>query len=91
MRLEQLQAFIAVAETGSFQKASRKCDVTQSTISRQVQGLEIELGLPLFHREHKPKLTIGGERLLPHARKICQTWQTVSLELADLLAGKQQL
>ncbi|MGL4376722.1 MAG: LysR family transcriptional regulator [Microcoleaceae cyanobacterium] len=89
MRLEQLQAFIAVAETGSFQKASRKCDVTQSTISRQVQGLEIELGLPLFHREHKAKLTIGGERLLPHARKICQTWKTVSLEFADLLAGKQ--
>jgi DNA-binding transcriptional LysR family regulator len=89
MRLEQLQAFIAGAETGSFQKASRQFDVTQSTISRQVHGLEIELGLPLFHPEHKAKLTIGGERLLPHARKICQTWQTVSLELADLLAGKQ--
>ncbi|MEG3978197.1 LysR family transcriptional regulator, partial [Microcoleus sp. herbarium8] len=50
MRLEQLQAFLSVAETGSFQQAARKCGVTQSTISRQVQGLEAEVGLSLFHR-----------------------------------------
>lgn len=89
MRLEQLQAFLSVAETGSFQQAARKCGVTQSTISRQVQGLESELGLPLFHRTAQAKLTLGGERLLPHARKICQAWQNASEELADLLAGKQ--
>ncbi|MGL6281873.1 MAG: LysR family transcriptional regulator, partial [Microcoleaceae cyanobacterium] len=37
MRLEQLQAFLAVAETGSFQQAAKQCSVTQSTISRQIQ------------------------------------------------------
>jgi DNA-binding transcriptional LysR family regulator len=89
MRLEQLQAFLSVAETGSFQQAAGKCGVTQSTISRQVQGLEAELGVSLFHRAAQAKLTLGGERLLPHARKICQTWQNAAEELADLLAGKQ--
>jgi DNA-binding transcriptional LysR family regulator len=89
MRLEQLQAFLSVAETGSFQQAAGKCGVTQSTISRQVQGLEAELGLSLFHRTAQAKLTLGGERLLPHARKICQTWHNAAEELADLLAGKQ--
>ncbi|MGL5062141.1 MAG: LysR family transcriptional regulator [Microcoleus sp.] len=89
MRLEQLQAFLSVAETGSFQQAAGKCGVTQSTISRQVQGLEAELGVSLFHRTAQAKLTLGGERLLPHARKICQTWQNATEELADLLAGKQ--
>ncbi|MCU0544480.1 MAG: LysR family transcriptional regulator [Oscillatoriaceae cyanobacterium Prado104] len=89
MRLEQLQAFLSVAETGSFQQAAGKCGVTQSTISRQVQGLEAELGLSLFHRTAQAKLTLGGERLLPHARKICQTWHNATQELADLLAGKQ--
>ncbi|NJR26452.1 MAG: LysR family transcriptional regulator [Richelia sp. CSU_2_1] len=89
MRLEQLQAFLSVAETGSFQQAAGKCGVTQSTISRQVQGLEAELGLSLFHRTAQAKLTLGGERLLPHARKICQTWHNAAEELSDLLAGKQ--
>ncbi|MEG5139498.1 MULTISPECIES: LysR family transcriptional regulator [unclassified Microcoleus] len=89
MRLEQLQAFLSVAETGSFQQAARKCGVTQSTISRQVQGLEAEVGLSLFHRTAYAKLTVGGELLLPHARKICQTWRNATEELGNLLAGKQ--
>lgn len=89
MRLEQLQAFLAVAETGSFQQATQRCRVTQSTISRQIQGLEAELGLPLFHRTSQAKLTLAGERFLPRARKICQEWQNATSELADLLEGKQ--
>ncbi|WP_199248144.1 LysR family transcriptional regulator [[Phormidium] sp. ETS-05] len=89
MRLEQLQAFLAIAETGSFQQAARQCGFTQSTISRQIQGLEAEVGLPLFHRSAQAKLTLGGERFLPHARKICQEWERAQQELGDLLAGKQ--
>ncbi len=89
MRLEQLQAFLAIAETGSFQKAAGKCGVTQSTISRQIQSLEADLGVELFHRTNHAKLTLGGERLLPRARKICQEWETATQELADLMAGKQ--
>jgi len=89
MRLEQLQAFLAVAETGSFQQAARKCGVTQSTISRQIQALEADLGLQLFHRTAGATLTLGGERLLPRSRKICQEWRNATEELADLLAGKQ--
>lgn len=89
MRIEQLQAFLSVAETGSFQQAARKCGVTQSTISRQIQGLEADLGLPLFYRTAQAKLTLGGERFMPRARKICQEWQTASQELEDLKAGKQ--
>lgn len=89
MRLEQLQAFLAIAETGSFQGAARKCGVTQSTISRQIQALEEDFGLELFHRTNQAKLTLAGERLLPRARKICQEWQSATQEIADLLAGKQ--
>ncbi|MBD6615952.1 LysR family transcriptional regulator [Komarekiella sp. 'clone 1'] len=89
MRLEQLQAFLAIAQTGSFQQAARQCSVTQSTISRQIQALEADLGLELFHRTSHAKLTLAGERLLPRVRKICQEWQTATDELADLIAGKQ--
>jgi DNA-binding transcriptional LysR family regulator len=89
MRVEQLQAFLAVAETGSFQKAAQQCGVTQSAISRQIQGLEADLGAPLFHRTTQAKLTIAGDRLLPRARKICQEWKNAQEDIRDLLAGKQ--
>jgi DNA-binding transcriptional LysR family regulator len=89
MRLEQLQAFLAVAETGSFQQAAQRCGVTQSAISRQIQGLEADLGVTLFHRAAQAKLTVAGDRLMPRVRKICQEWQTAVQDLSDLVAGKQ--
>lgn len=89
MRIEQLQAFIAITETGNFGQAAKKCGVTQSTISRQIQSLEQDLGLPLIHRGNQARLTLGGERLLPRAQKICQEWCRASQECADLMAGKQ--
>ncbi|BAZ88685.1 transcriptional regulator LysR family protein [Raphidiopsis curvata NIES-932] len=89
MRLEQLQAFLAIAQTGSFQQAAKKCGVTQSTISRQIQGLEADLGVELFHRNTHAKLTLGGERLLPRVKKICQEWEFATQELTDLISGKQ--
>lgn len=89
MRIEQLQAFLAVAETGNFGKAAHKCGVTQSTISRQIQSLEQDLGMPLFHRTSQAKLTIAGETLLPRAKKICQEWDSINHEISDLQSGKQ--
>jgi len=89
MRLEQLEAFLAVAETGSFQQAARKCGVSQSTVSRQVQSLEALLHLQLLHRGAQSKLTIGGDRLLPRAKKICQEWHSFIREISELQAGKQ--
>lgn len=90
MRLEQLRAFQTIAHTGSFQEAAKECGVTQSTISRQIQGLESELGLPLFHRGAQSKLTLAGDHLLPHVYKILAEWRQASLEISDLQAGKQQ-
>ncbi|WP_103669204.1 LysR family transcriptional regulator [Pseudanabaena sp. BC1403] len=89
MRLEQLQAFLAVAETGNFLQAAQRCGVSQSTISRQVQSLEATVGISLFHRQGNSKLTVGGDRLLIHAKKICQIWSAAEQELLDLQAGKQ--
>ncbi len=89
MRLEQLQAFLAIADTGSFQQAAQRSGVTQSAISRQIQALETELGLPVFHRSTQAKLTVGGDLLLPRARKICQEWANALQEASDLASGHQ--
>lgn len=89
MRLEQLQAFIAVAETGSFQKAAHRCNITQSTVSRQMQALETDLGIQLVHRHSQARLTIAGERFVGRAKKICHEWELASQELASLRLGEQ--
>jgi len=89
VRLEQLQAFLAVTETKSFQQAAQRCGVTQSTISRQVQSLEAELGMPVFHRNAQAKLTVAGDRLLYRARKICHEWSQAVAEFEELRQGKQ--
>lgn len=89
MRIEQIKAFLAVSETGSFGQAAKLCGVTQSTISRQVQGLETHLKTTLFHRQAQAKLTVSGEKLLPHARRICQEWEKVEEKIRELLGGEQ--
>ena len=89
MRLEQLKAFLAVVETGSFQQAARRCGVTQSTISRQIQSLETELAAPLLHRATQASLTVAGEQALPRFRRICQEWDQAVQDLGELMAGKQ--
>jgi len=43
---------LVIAETGSFQQAARNV-ASQSTISRQIQALEADLGLQLFHSSGK--------------------------------------
>ncbi len=89
MRVEQLQTFLAIVETHSFLQAARRCGLTQSTVSRQIQSLEADLQSALFHRSNQAKLTVAGEKLLPHARKICDEWQLASQKINDLLAGQQ--
>jgi DNA-binding transcriptional LysR family regulator len=89
MRIEQLQAFLAIAEEGNFQRAASQCGVTQSTISRQIQGLEEELGMPLFHRGGHNRLTVAGELLLPKARRMLSEWREAMHAITGLHQGLQ--
>jgi DNA-binding transcriptional LysR family regulator len=67
--LEQLQAFVAAAEAGSFSAAARRLRKAQSAVSTQVANLETDLALELFSRAGRnPTLTPAGERLLLEAR-----------------------
>lgn len=68
MDLKGLRAFCSVAEHGSFSRAAAVQGVAQSILSRQVSGLEAEVGGRLFHRTGRGVLpTELGERLLPRA------------------------
>lgn len=69
--LDQLQTFIAIADTGSFTRAADAIFKTQSAVSMQMRRLEERIGKPLFERDGRTnRLTEDGERLLAYARRM---------------------
>ncbi|MGR5193472.1 LysR family transcriptional regulator [Vibrio rotiferianus] len=69
LNLEQLIAFIAAAEKGSFSAAARHLGKSQSSVSIGVNNLELDLGVTLFDRTTKyPKLTVQGEHLYEQSK-----------------------
>ncbi|WP_298937543.1 LysR family transcriptional regulator [uncultured Ruegeria sp.] len=63
--LVALYAFELVAKHGNFTSAGEALGLTQSSISQRIKGLEIDLGVVLFKREHRGvSLTYEGLRLL---------------------------
>ncbi|UCI09467.1 LysR family transcriptional regulator [Mesorhizobium sp. B1-1-8] len=71
-KLDQLQVFVTVAETGSFSAAGRKLNRAQSVISYTIANLEAQLGLKLFERDgtREPRLTEIGRATLEDARRM---------------------
>ncbi|MEQ1929882.1 MAG: LysR family transcriptional regulator [Parvularculaceae bacterium] len=69
--MQQIRYFTALAETLNFTRAAEQCNVTQPALTRAIQGLEGELGGPLFHRERaKTHLSELGRMMLPYLESI---------------------
>ena len=90
MNLEQLRAFVEVAQVGNFTRAAERLHLAQPSLSRQITTLEQDLGAELFHRARRGStLTVAGESLLPLARRMLADADSVRRELAEL-AGLQR-
>ncbi|MFZ6754641.1 LysR substrate-binding domain-containing protein [Undibacterium sp. Dicai25W] len=73
MTPSQLRAFLVVARHGGFSAAARVQGVSQPTLTAQVQALEKQFNVELFHRRgRRLQLTDTGQRLLPIAQKIAE-------------------
>lgn len=71
MTLIQLEYIIAVSNFKHFAKAANYCNVTQPTLSMQIQKLEEELEVKIFDRSKQPVIaTEIGVLIIEHARKI---------------------
>jgi DNA-binding transcriptional LysR family regulator len=71
MDIQNIRAFLAVAETGSFSRAAEKLHITQPAASKRISTLEYHLDCKLFDRLGKNTLlTQAGEALLPGYQKI---------------------
>jgi DNA-binding transcriptional LysR family regulator len=67
----ELKALVALAETGSMERAANDLYLTPSALTRRIQRLEAELGVLLVDRHFKPpKLTQAGFEVLQKSRAI---------------------
>jgi len=87
--LDQLQVFLAVADTGSFSAASRQLNRAQSVISYTIGNLETQLDVALFERSgaRQPKLTEAGKAMLSDARRIVADLQVMRARAKSLKQG----
>jgi DNA-binding transcriptional LysR family regulator len=92
MEIHQLRALDAIATKGTFLAAAASLEVSQSSLSHAIAALERELGARLLDRgRHGAKPTDLGRRILPHARQILASLDTVRAETASsigLLTGR---
>lgn len=71
MNLKQLEAFVQIADSGSFSKAAKDLFLTQPTISAHISALEKELNTRLFVRNTKEvRLSDSGKILYDYAKQM---------------------
>jgi DNA-binding transcriptional LysR family regulator len=81
MNIHDLEAFIAVVETGSIVAASARLNLTQPGVTRRIQNLEERLGAALLDRQSKPfKPTAAGREAYECGRRLMRSFD-------DLRAG----
>lgn len=86
--LEQLRAFVSVAEHGSFSAAGRALGRVQSAVSTAVANLEATCGQLLFDRSGRtPALTPAGAKLLSEARQVLEQAAALQRAASALSAG----
>ncbi len=88
MELRHLRYFVAIAEEGSFTRASERLWVAQPALSSQVRRLEAELGIQLFERHARGiAVTPAGELFLERARVVLAAAEAARSTGQDLNAG----
>ncbi len=94
MNTHDLEAFLAVVETGSIVAASARLHITQPGLSRRIQSLEDALGVTLFERQSKPlKPTIAGRDAYDYGRRVLRALDDLKTVVStdDTLSGELRL
>lgn len=88
VQLAQLEAFTAVARTGTISQAAVELFVTQPAVTARIQNLERDLDTALFVRgRHGARLTDAGRAFLPFARRALDAVADGRLLLAEVERG----
>jgi len=79
-RLEAVEIFVAVADSGSFVGAARQLGRSPTAVTRAVAALEDRLGIRLFNRTTRAvALTDAGARYLDRARRALTEFSELEL------------
>ena len=83
MELRSLHYFVRIAELGSITRAAAHLHLAQPALTRHVQRLEEELGVPLFTRANRGvRLTEAGQKLLDSATRILRDVERTGDEIS---------
>lgn len=81
MNIAVLRTFLAIVETRNLSRAAEMLNVTQSTITARLNGLEEDLGQSLFHRRKSgAELTAAGFRFERYAQLMVDLWRQARQE-----------
>ncbi len=81
MNLSALQTFLAIIDTGNLNRAAERLNVTQSTVTARLNGLELELGQTLFmRRKSGAELTSAGFKFQRYAQLMSDLWRQARQE-----------
>lgn len=84
-----LKSFVTTAQLGSVTSAAERLNLTQPALSRQIQRLEQELGLPLFQRSGRNlRLSVHGDRLLVDAQAVLAASKRLHDAVAEMREGE---
>ncbi|WP_369941633.1 LysR family transcriptional regulator [Xanthomonas medicagonis] len=88
LSMTTLRLFVAVVEEGSLSKAAERESIATSAASRRLNELESGLDVALFTRNSRGmQLTLAGESLLQHARRMLLAASALSSELLEYRRG----
>jgi DNA-binding transcriptional LysR family regulator len=86
--LDQLKAFIAAVDEGSFSAGARRLNRAQSAVSELISNLEGQIGVQLFDRsERYPKLTPAGVLLVADARSVISNVNALKARAKGISSG----
>lgn len=78
-----LEAFVSIAERGSFQRAADALNLSQTALSHRIRKIETELGVQLLERNSREvSLTRAGQTLLPQVKTLLQGLHGAYAEVA---------
>ena len=91
MEIKEIEAFVHVADQGSFSRAADALGSNQPALSRLVRRLEDRLGQPLLTRNGRGAIpTAAGEVFLAHGREVLAQVQRAEQAMRNLQAAPRQ-
>jgi len=92
MQIESLILFLAVVDYNSFSQAAIEKNISQSSLSKHIKGLENEYGIKLFDRKtHRIKLTKAGYIFASYAEKILSEYNGLQNSLEQFNDNERKI